>query len=61
MQQRLRTDPEAVIYNALAETVSIGLLNLQSDILSEAEQMEDGGGSRPCANKPLQARLSLRS
>ena len=35
IQQIPRTDPEAVIYNALAETVSVGLLNLEGDALSE--------------------------
>ena len=39
IQQIPRTDPEpdpeAVIYNALAETVSVGLLNLEGDALLE--------------------------
>ena len=45
IQQIPRTDPEpdpeAVIYNALAETVSVGLLNLEGDALSENEQKEE--------------------
>ena len=41
IRQTLRTDPEAVIYNALAETVSVGLLNLESDTQSENEQKEE--------------------
>jgi hypothetical protein len=38
---RLRTDPEAVIYNALVEAVSVRLLNFESDALSENEQKKE--------------------
>ena len=41
IQQIPRTDPETVIYNALVETVSVGLLSVKSIALSENEQKEE--------------------
>jgi len=35
------TDPEAVIYNALAESVSVGVLNFEPQVLSDTEKAEE--------------------
>jgi hypothetical protein len=38
---KLSTDPEAVIYNALAKSVSVGVLNFEPEVLSDTEKADE--------------------
>jgi len=41
VHDKLPTDPEAVIYNALAESVSVGVLTFEPQVLSDTEKADE--------------------